>query len=66
MYSIILKDGKTINIKADAINIKADDMVFYEKENIVRFYYNNVRMVAEINMNNVIGWARTDYIKREE
>jgi hypothetical protein len=60
MYSIILKDGKIINIKAD-------DMVFYEKPNkIVRFYCNNVRMVAEINMDNVVGWARTDYIKNEE
>jgi hypothetical protein len=59
MYSIILKDGKIINIKAD-------DMVFCEKAKIVRFYYNNVRIVAEINMDNVVGWARTDYIKNEE
>jgi hypothetical protein len=59
MYSIILKDGKIINIKAD-------DMVFYEKTKIVRFYYNDIRMVAEINMDNVVGWARTDYIKNEE
>jgi uncharacterized protein (UPF0333 family) len=59
MYSIILKDGKIINIKGD-------DVVFYEKTKIVRFYYKNVRMVAEINMDNVVGWVRTVCIKNEE
>jgi hypothetical protein len=59
MYSIILKDGKIINIEAD-------DMVFYEKAKIARFYYKNVRIVAEINMDNVVGWARTVCIKNEE
>jgi hypothetical protein len=58
MYSIILKDGKIINIKGD-------DVVFYEKTKIVRFY-NSVRIVAEINMDNVVGWVRTNCIKNEE
>ena len=60
MYSIILKDGKTINIKAD-------DMVLNvtEKIRVLRFYY-GLEMVAEINMDNVAGWVRTDYIKNEE
>lgn len=59
MYSIILKDGKIINIEAD-------DMMVYEKTNIVSFYCNKVIMVAEINMDDVVGWAKTDFIKNEE
>ena len=54
MYSIILKDGKTINIKAD-------DMVLNvtEKIRVVRFY-DRVSLIAEINMDNVVGWVRTN------
>lgn len=59
MYSVILKDGKTINIKAD-------DIVYYEKFNLVRFYDSATSIIAEINMDNVAGWARTDCIKNEE
>ena len=60
MYSIILKDGKTINIKAD-------DMVLNvtEKIRVLRFYY-GLEIIAEINMDNVAGWIRTDCIKNEE
>ena len=57
MYSIILKDGKTINIKAD-------DMVLGEMK-VARFYY-GLKKVAEINMDNVAGWVRTNCIKNEE
>ena len=60
MYTIILKDGRTINIKAD-------DMVLNvtEKIRVLRFYY-GLKMIAEINMDNVVGWVRTDYIKDNE
>lgn len=60
MYSVILKDGKTINIKAD-------DMVLNvtEKIRLVRFY-DRVSLIAEINMDNVAGWVRTNCIKNEE
>jgi len=60
MYSIILKNGKIINIKAD-------DMILdvTEKIRVLRFYY-SLRIIAEINMDNVAGWVRTDCIKNEE
>ena len=60
MYSIILKDGKTINIKADDMVLNAT-----EKIRLVRFY-DSVSLIAEINMDNVVGWVRTDCIKNEE
>ena len=60
MYSIILKDGKTINIKADDMTLNVT-----EKIRVLRFYY-GLEMVAEINMDNVVGWIRTDCIKNEE
>ena len=61
MYSIILKNGKTINIKAD-------DIALHEKERIrlIKFYDSATSLIAEINMDNVVGWARTDCIKNEE
>lgn len=58
MYSIILKDGKIINIEAD-------DIVLCNNK-IIRFYYKNVKIVAEINMDNVVGWVKTCCIKNEE
>ena len=58
MYSIILKNGKIINIEAD-------DMASYEKEKVVKFYYNRV-LIAKINMDSVVGWAKTVCIKNEE
>ena len=60
MYIIILKNGKIINIKAD-------DMILdvTEKIRVLRFYY-SLRIIAEINMDNVAGWVRTDCIKNEE
>ncbi len=53
MYSIILKNGKTINIKAD-------DIVCDEKFNLIRFYDSaTTSIIAEINMDNVAGWVKT-------
>ena len=59
MYSIILKNGKIINIKAD-------DIVYYEKFNLVRLCDSATSIIAEINMDNVAGWVRTVCIKNEE
>lgn len=63
MYSIILKNGKIINIEAD-------DMVYDEKVKLVKFYnrrfYDSVSLIAEINMDNVAGWVRTSCITNEE
>ena len=52
MYSIILTDGKIINIKANEVE-------WYEKSQMIRFNYEG-RVVARINMNNVVGWIDTD------
>lgn len=52
MYSIILNDGKTIDIKADMVE-------WYEREKMVRFLYEE-NVVARINMDAVVGWVKTD------
>lgn len=57
MYSIILKNGKIINIRSDE---------YYKKFNLVRFYDSAINIIAEINMDNVAGWVRTNRIKNEE
>ena len=57
MYSIILADGKIINIKAD----EAD---WNEKTRTIRLINNSERkVVARINMDNVVGWINADMIK---
>ena len=47
MYSIILTDGKIVNIKANEVE-------WCEKSQIIRFIYER-QVVAVINMNNVVG-----------
>lgn len=59
MYSIVLTDGKIINIKADEVE-------WYEKTRMIKLI-NNKRIVARINMDNVVGWIDTDYkVESEE
>ena len=53
MYSIVLMDGKIVNIKAT------------EVQDGERFY-NDRELVAEINMDNVAGWIQTDYKVKSE
>ena len=53
MYNIVLTDGKSINIKADEVE-------WYEKERMIKLY-NDRRVVARINMDNVVGWIDADY-----
>lgn len=48
MYSIVLTDGKIIDIKANEVE-------WYEKSQTIRLI-NNRQVVARINMNNVVGW----------
>lgn len=52
MYSIILTDGKTVQIEADSLE-------WYEKTRTIKFIYNR-RAVARINMDNVVGWIETN------
>lgn len=58
MYSIVLTDGKIINIKADEIQ-------WGEKSQMVKFY-NDRKLAARINMDNVVGWIDTDYKAESE
>ena len=53
-YSIVLTDGKIINIKAT--NVEWD-----EKSRTIRLI-NNRHIVARINMDNVAGWIKSDHI----
>ena len=53
MYSIVLTDGKIINIKADEVE-------WCEKDRMIKLISNR-RIVARINMDNVAGWIDTDY-----
>lgn len=53
MYNIVLTDGKSINIKADEVE-------WCEKARMIKLY-NDRRVVARINMDNVVGWINADY-----
>lgn len=53
MYSIVLKDGKIININAT-------EMYWYEKSQTITLI-NGGKTVARINMDNVVGWIDADY-----
>ena len=52
MYSIVLKDGKIINIKATEVE-------WCEKGRMIKLFYER-RIVARINMDNVVGWIKAD------
>lgn len=58
MYSIVLTDGKIINIKATEIE-------WYEKERMIRLIKDR-QIVARINMDNVVGWIKADYKAESE
>ena len=53
MYSIVLKDGNIINVKANKI--------FWAREPGVITFYHDSDMVARINKNNIVGWIDADY-----
>lgn len=58
MYSIVLTDGKIININAT-------DVEWNEKSRTIRLF-NNKTVVARINMDNVVGWIDADYKTESE
>ena len=58
MYSIVLTDGKIININAT-------DVEWNEKSRTIRLL-NNKTVVARINMDNVVGWIDADYTESED
>jgi uncharacterized protein YlzI (FlbEa/FlbD family) len=58
MYSIVLTNGKIINVNAT-------DSEWYEKERMIRLI-NGRKIVARINMANIVGWIDTDYKAESE
>ena len=52
MYSIVLTDGKIINIKAT-------DVAWCERVRMIKLFKGE-RVVARINMDNVVGWIDAD------
>ena len=58
MYSIVLTDGKIINVKATEVE-------WYERERMIKLI-NNRQIVARINMDNVVGWIDADYKAESE
>ena len=58
MYSIVLTNGKIINIDAT-------DVEWREKERMIKLF-NNRTQVARINMDNIIGWINADYKEESE
>ena len=58
MYSLVLTDGKIINIKATEVE-------WCEKVRMIKLI-NDRQIVARINMDNVVGWIDTDYTESED
>ena len=58
MYSIVLTDGKIINIKATEVE-------WCEKVRMIKLI-NGRQIVARINMDNVVGWIDADYKAESE
>jgi len=53
MYSIVLTDGKIINVNATEVE-------WCEKSRMIKLF-NDRRIVARINMDSVVGWIDADY-----
>lgn len=53
MYSIILTNGMTINIKATSVE-------WYEKSNTIKLLDDGI-VVARFNMDNIAGWVKADH-----
>ena len=58
MYSIVLTNGKIINVNAD-------EAEWCEKARMVKLISKN-RIVARINMENVVGWIDANYRAESE
>ena len=58
MFSIVLTNGKVINIKGDSVE-------WSEKTHTVRILSGR-NTVARINMDNVVGWIDTDNMAESE
>lgn len=57
MFSIVLKDGKIINIKATSVD-------WNERTRTISLI-NDRKSVARINMDNIVGWVKSEYCNIE-
>ena len=58
MYSIVLTDGKIVNVNAT-------ELEWLEKSRMIRLIYGR-KVVARFNMDNVAGWIDADYKAESE
>lgn len=58
MYSIVLKDGKTIDFN----NID----IIYVKEDRTLKLYDGTKQIGRINMDSIVGWINTKYKEESE
>ena len=58
MYSIVLTDGKIVNVNAT-------ELEWLEKSRMIRLI-NGRKVVARFNMDNVAGWIDADYKAESE
>lgn len=58
MYSIVLTNGKIINVNATEVE-------WYDKTRTIRLI-NNRNVIARINMDNIVGWIDADYKAESE
>ncbi len=59
MYSIVLTDGKIINVNATEVE-------WCEKSRTIKLI-NGRTIIARINMDNIVGWINADYkVESEE
>lgn len=58
MYSIVLTDGKIINVNATQVE-------WYEESRMIELT-KGFNTVARINMDNVVGWINADYMVESE
>lgn len=58
MYSIVLTDGKIVNVNAT-------ELEWIEKSRMIRLIYGR-KVVARFNMDNVAGWIDADYRAESE
>ena len=58
MYSIMMKDGKIINVKANGLQ------ELMESKTLILF--NDGNLVARINTDNIVGWIDLDYMAERD
>lgn len=53
MYSLVLTNGNIINIVADVVQ--------FDKIQGTIGFYNDLKLVARVNLDNIVGWINTRY-----